>query len=175
MSSIGSPRRSDTLAEMTTVVRAVRGATTVDVDDPAHIRAACSALFRAMLADNDLHHDDLISVVVTTTADLTSIFPAKALREECGLDDVPLLGALEAPIDGGLPKAIRLLVHVNTTKTRAEIRHIFHNNAASLRPDIATGPAPASSSAAPGSSTAAPGSRAPSAPGIAASRIETAP
>lgn len=119
------------------MVRAVRGATTVDVDDEQHIRAACRALLNAVLADNGIDHDDLISIVVTTTADITSMFPAKALREECGLGDIPLLGALEAPIEGGLARTIRLLVHVNTTRSRAEIHHVFQGQATRLRPDIA--------------------------------------
>lgn len=120
------------------VVRAVRGATTVATDTEAEIRAACCELFGAIIEENQIRNEDLISVLVTVTADLHSMFPARAIREECGLDDVPLLGALEAEIDNGLQRAIRVLVHVNTDRSRSEIRHVFQQGAAALRPDIAT-------------------------------------
>jgi len=120
-----------------TVVRAIRGATTVESDDEESIRKACGELFSEMLARNGLDDEALISVIVTTTADLTSMFPARAIREECGLHDVPLMGATEAQIEGGTPMAIRVLAHVNTTMTRAEISHVFQGRAAALRPDIA--------------------------------------
>lgn len=93
-------------------------------------------LFTEMLASNGLDGEALISVFVTTTVDLTSMFPARAIREECGLHDVPLMGATEAAIVGGTEKAIRILVHVNTTLSRSEITHVFHGRAAALRPDI---------------------------------------
>jgi len=121
-----------------TVVRAIRGATTVESDDEDSIRKACGELFPAMLESNGLDDEALISVIVTTTTDLTSMFPARAIREECGLHDVPLMGATEAPIEGGLPMAIRIMAHVNTTMSRSEITHVFKGRAAALRPDIST-------------------------------------
>ncbi|MNJ00983.1 Chorismate mutase AroH [compost metagenome] len=45
--------------------------------------------------------------------------------------------ALEIPVKPSLPRCIRLMVHVNTTRTQAEVRHIYLNEARKLRPDIA--------------------------------------
>jgi len=121
---------------MSQSVRALRGATTVEADDPAQIRAAARDLLPAMLAENGVTIDDLISVFVTTTPDLVSMFPATAFREECGLDDVPLMGAVEADVAGGTPLAIRVMVHCTTDLGRAEVRHIFQGRAAAMRPDL---------------------------------------
>lgn len=80
-------------------------------------------------------------MMVTVTPDLTCMFPATAIREECGLVDVPLIGAVEATVDGGLKQAIRVLVHVNTDIPRSEIVHVFQGEAARLRPDLGSPPA----------------------------------
>ena len=79
-------------------VRALRGATTLDLDAPDHIRERVKALMAALYERNGLDNDQVISVVVTGTADITSFHPVTAARE-FGLDDVPLLGAQELEID----------------------------------------------------------------------------
>jgi chorismate mutase len=116
-------------------VRALRGATTVDVDEPAHITERVVALLEEMLARNGVGHDDLISIVFTTTKDICSMFPAAAART-MGLGDVPLLGALEADIETGTPKCVRVLLHLNTERSRAELRHVYLEGARSLRDDL---------------------------------------
>lgn len=121
---------------MSRAVRALRGATTVEADEPAQIRAAARELFPAILAENSVSFDDLISVFVTTTPDIVSMFPATAFREECGLDDVPLMGAVEADVAGGTPLAIRVMVHCISDVARSDVRHIFQGRAAAMRPDL---------------------------------------
>jgi chorismate mutase len=116
-------------------VRALRGATTVDVDEPAHITERVVTLLEEMLARNGVGHDDLISIVFTTTKDICSMFPAAAART-MGLGDVPLLGALEADIVTGTPRCVRVLVHLNTERSRAELRHVYLEGARSLRDDL---------------------------------------
>jgi chorismate mutase len=116
-------------------VRALRGATTVDVDEPAHLTERIVALLQEMLDRNEVDHDDLISIVFTTTPDIRSMFPAKAARV-MGLGDVPLLGALEADIEGGTPMCVRVLMQLNTSKSRAELRHVYLEGARNLRDDL---------------------------------------
>lgn len=120
---------------MPEAVRALRGATTVDADEPAHLTERIVALLQEMLDRNDVDHDDLISIVFTTTPDIRSMFPAKAARV-MGLGDVPLLGALEADIEGGTPRCVRVLMHLNTGKSRAELRHVYLEGARNLRDDL---------------------------------------
>lgn len=121
---------------MSSSVRALRGATTVEADEPAQIRAAARELLPVILSQNGVSPEDLISVFVTTTPDIVSMFPATAFREECGLDDVPLMGAVEADVTGGTPLAIRVMVHCHSDLDRGDVRHVFQGRAAAMRPDL---------------------------------------
>jgi chorismate mutase len=116
-------------------VRALRGATTVDHDEPTHITERVVALLGEMIERNGVDHEDLVSIVFTTTKDIRSMFPAAAART-MGLGDVPLLGALEADIEGGTARCVRVLMHLNTQRTRAELRHVYLEGARGLRDDL---------------------------------------
>ena len=122
-------------------VRAVRGATTVDVDEPCAVWAATRELLDAMLERNALTSDDLISVLFTVTPDLTSTYPARVARQ-MGWADVPLLCALEIPVPDALPRCIRVLLHATSDRPRAAIAHAYLRGAVVLRPDLADPPRP---------------------------------
>jgi chorismate mutase len=116
-------------------VRGVRGATTVERDEPLEIRAAVQELIEALLEENDLTSMDIVSAIFTTTPDLISEFPAYAARMY-GWTDVPLLCAQELPVDGALGRCIRVLLHVETTRLRHEMRHLYLRDAILLRQDL---------------------------------------
>jgi chorismate mutase len=116
--------------------RAIRGATTVERDTPDQIRHATRELLETIATHNGVSSADVISAIFTVTSDLTSEFPAHAARE-LGWLDVPLLCTLEIPVPGSLPKCIRVLLHVESTLPRAEIRHVYLHDARALRPDLA--------------------------------------
>lgn len=117
------------------MVRAVRGATTVPFDEPQLIRDAVHELLDAVLDLNDLSSLDIISCIFTSTTDLVSEFPAHAARLY-GWTDVPLLCTQELPIDGALPRCIRVLLHVETSRARHEIQHAYLREAVLLRQDL---------------------------------------
>ncbi|HSY15874.1 MAG TPA: chorismate mutase [Jatrophihabitantaceae bacterium] len=116
-------------------VRAVRGAIQIDSDDRESILAGTSELVTEVLRRNELGTDDLISVLFTATPDLTAEFPAYAARV-LGLSDVPLLCACEIPVPGAMPRVLRLMAHAETTRPRAEIRHVYLRGAIQLRTDL---------------------------------------
>ena len=117
-------------------VRGIRGAISVDADDPNLIREATRELIQTVLQRNEItDFDDVISAVFTTTGDLVSCFPAEAARH-IGMTTVPLLCALEIPVKGSMPRCIRILLHVNSDRTPAEIEHVYLRDAAKLRPDM---------------------------------------
>jgi len=116
-------------------VRAVRGATQIDADEREQLLEATAELVDEVLKRNGLVPDDLISVVLTATPDLTSEFPAYAARQ-AGLSDVPLLSATEIAVPGSMPRVIRLLAHVETELPRADITHVYLHGAAALRRDL---------------------------------------
>lgn len=93
------------------------------------------ALLSEMFERNELDHDDLISVVFTATPDVHSMFPATAGRQ-FGLGDVPLLCAQELHIQGATPLCIRVMIHINTPRSRDELRHVYLEGAQSLRDDL---------------------------------------
>ena len=96
---------------MSPAVRALRGATTLDLDDADHLRERVHALLDELFARNDLTNDDVISIIITATPDIHSEYPATVARS-WGLPDVPLIGAQEMDKPGGLPRCVRLLAHV---------------------------------------------------------------
>jgi chorismate mutase len=116
-------------------VRAIRGATQVDADERDLILDAIAELLAAVLARNEVRHQDLISVIFTATPDLRSEFPAYAARQ-IGLTDVPLLCATEIDVPGAMPRVLRLMAHVETDRSRTEIRHPYLRGAEALRTDL---------------------------------------
>jgi chorismate mutase len=114
---------------------ALRGATTVEADTSEEVIARTSELLSTLLKRNDVEHDQLVSIIFTSTKDLRSAFPALAARE-LGLGDVPLLCAGELDVAGGNPNTIRVLVHCYSTLPRASLRHVYLHNAKHLRDDL---------------------------------------
>ena len=120
---------------MTSRVRALRGATTVERDDPASIDAATRELLTELMSANRLAPDAIISVIFTLTDDLRSEFPARTARD-LGWTDVPLLCTMEIPVPGSLARCIRVLLHIETDAPRSSMRHVYLREARSLRPDL---------------------------------------
>lgn len=117
-------------------VRAVRGAVQVDANERGAVLDGTAELVTEVMARNDLVPDDVISVVFTATPDLTAEFPALAARK-IGFQDVPLLCASEIDVPGAMPHVVRLLMHVETARSRGQIQHVYLRGAAALRLDIA--------------------------------------
>jgi chorismate mutase len=116
------------------VVRGIRGATTVETDDKEQIIAATEELLEALSQQNELTPEDIASAFFTVTTELRSTFPAEAARKR-GWTMVPMLCACEIPMPTSLPMCIRVLIHWNTTKRQDEIRHVYLRRAVALRPD----------------------------------------
>lgn len=117
-------------------VRGIRGAITVDRDEPAQILDATERLIRAIVSRNRLQSEDVASALFTVTPDLSSEFPAAAARR-MGWTLVPLLNFTEIGVPGRLERCIRVLVHVNTDARQDEIEHVYLEGAVALRPDLA--------------------------------------
>ena len=119
-----------------TRVHAIRGAITVERDDPSLIAAATRELIDAIASSNALSTDDIVSAIFTLTDDLRSAFPAKAARDH-GWTEVPMLCTVEIPVPGSLPRCLRVLLHVQSGGQRGAIRHAYLRGARVLRPDLA--------------------------------------
>jgi chorismate mutase len=117
------------------VVRALRGATTVDEDTPDQVAARTTELLSSLLERNGVAIDDVISVLFTATPDVRSMFPATAART-LGFGAVPLLCATEIDVPGAMPRVVRVLVHLHTDRPRDALHHVYLHGTAQLRDDL---------------------------------------
>ncbi|MEO5653906.1 MAG: chorismate mutase [Marmoricola sp.] len=116
-------------------VRAVRGATQLESDTREHMLDRVAEMVRDVMQANALDVEDFISIIFTATSDLHSEFPAYAARQ-LGFDDVPLICARELEIEGSMPRVVRMMAHIDTDLSRAEITHVYLHGAAALRRDL---------------------------------------
>ena len=116
------------------VCRGIRGATTAPINTAEDILEATRELVVTLRHLNGLETEDIASAIFTTTPDLNATFPALAARE-VGWTEVPLMCTHEMDVPGSLQRAIRILLHVNTTRSASEIRHVYLKGARQLRPE----------------------------------------
>lgn len=119
-----------------TVCRGIRGATTTPTNTAEEILEVTAELLAALIHLNEIAWEDVASAIFTTTPDVTATFPAIAAREY-GWTEVPLLCAHEMSVPGALAGVVRILLHVNTTRSAREIRHVYLKGARELRPEWA--------------------------------------
>lgn len=117
-------------------LRGIRGATCLTANDAQEMGEAVAELLIEILRRNNLTNDDLVSVILTATPDLTCAFPAAGARA-IGMVDIPLMCAQEMNVDGALERVVRVLVHAETDLPRAAISHVYLRGAEALRQDIA--------------------------------------
>ncbi|QGH34790.1 chorismate mutase [Gracilibacillus salitolerans] len=118
------------------MIRGIRGATTVKNNDADEIIQVTREMIEAMASENDIDPETIASVMISVTPDLNATFPAKALRLIDGWKYVPVMCMPEINVPGSLPKCIRVMMTVNTSKNQKEIEHIYLNDAIKLRPDL---------------------------------------
>ncbi len=116
-------------------VRGIRGATVVNADTPDALLAETRNLLERIVEVNGIAIEDVASIIFTTTPDLQSEFPARAARL-LGWSSTPLLSAVEVNAPHGVPRCIRVLLHLNTDKSQAEMKHVYLGAAKHLRPDL---------------------------------------
>ena len=113
-------------------VRAIRGATTAPANTSEEILAATTEMLAELTKQNSLELEDIISAFFTTTQDLNAEFPPVAARK-LGWVEVALMCAHEMKVPGSLEKCIRVMVHVNTDKSSADIVNVYLREAVNLR------------------------------------------
>jgi chorismate mutase len=118
-----------------TVIRGVRGANTVRDNTRESILEATRELLEVLVRENEIRTEDIVSVFFTLTPDLNAEFPAFAARD-MGWTRVPLLCAAEISVPGSMPRCLRILMHVQTSRSGDEIRHVYLGETALLRPDL---------------------------------------
>lgn len=120
-----------------TDITAIRGAITVEHNNEQEIADATKDLMSEIAQRNDLGSSEkkIISILISTTADLTAKYPAAVLRS-MGYNDAALFSSLEPIINNSLPMCIRLMVNVAIYGGMLEPKHVYLKNACILRPDL---------------------------------------
>lgn len=113
-------------------MKAIRGATTVAKDCPEDIKESVKELLDAIFAENELRLDEVVCIMLSNTADITSFYPAKAARE-AGYARFPLYSSLEPEIEGSLARCIRVMILVERNKA---VKHTYLREAKMLRKDL---------------------------------------
>src|SRR4029077_6231308 len=117
-----------------TRLHALRGAISVERNDPHAILDATTELMREIIERNALAPQTVVSCIFTATEDLDAEFPAVAARA-LGFDRVPLLCAREIPVPGALSRVIRVLIHYYADEDH-EAKHVYLREANQLRADL---------------------------------------
>jgi len=117
------------------LVRGIRGAITIEEDLPEKILEATQELLSQLVTANAIEVEDIASALFSVTSDIRSAFPAKAARE-MGWNQVPLFCFQEIPVEGSIPRCIRVLIHLNTEKSQQDMKHIYLREARKLREDL---------------------------------------
>jgi chorismate mutase len=118
------------------MIRGVRGATTVGVNNEGEILSATEELIEKLIEINQIQPESVASVLISTTEDIDAAFPAKALRKFTGWTYVPVMCMREIPVPNSLQQCIRIMMHVNTTQSQEAIQHVYLRGAKVLRPDL---------------------------------------
>ena len=118
-------------------MRAIRGATTADENTRDAIWQRAREMLVAIMEKNAISPADIEAAIFSMTEDLTAAFPTAGARALDGFDTVPLFDARQPSVAGSLPFCIRVMLFVDTDKTKAEIRHVYLHGASNLRPDLA--------------------------------------
>lgn len=100
------------------MIRGIRGATTVERDTEMEVISAVEKLMAEIIQVNEIDPDMVASVFFSATEEIRSVFPAKALRKFEGWTYVPVTCMKEIPVSNSLPFCIRVMIHVNTTKSQ---------------------------------------------------------
>ena len=115
---------------------AVRGATTVACDTREEIEKKTAELARELARRNGIGKAGVrcVCVHISTTQDIRSFYPARALRES-GWIDAPLFSCAEPDIAGALPLCIRIMLLL-ACEEGVKAQHVYLHGAAALRPDL---------------------------------------
>lgn len=118
-------------------IAAIRGATTVENNSEADIKQATSELMEEITQKNNLLNEDMkvISIHISTTSDITAIYPAKIIRE-MGFSKTALFSSIEPEMKKSLPLCIRILVNIASYKNEITPKHIYLRSARVLRSDF---------------------------------------
>jgi chorismate mutase len=119
------------------MLRAVRGAITVEENQSSLIQTAVARLVEEVLTENRIQPTAIVCVFFTVTPDLTALNPAKAVRQSRNdWAAVQMMCADEPVMDGMLPRCIRIMIQYDAPEGSPLPRPVYLEKARELRPDL---------------------------------------
>lgn len=116
--------------------RGIRGAVLAKTCDKNEIISAAQELVLKMAELNDVSVEEISHIIFTVTPDIRTAFPGSAVRLlGAPWNQLAVLDFAQADIEGALPRVIRALMSVETSKSLKEIVHPYLRGAHVLRPD----------------------------------------
>ena len=116
-------------------MKAIRGAHTADANTAEAIRSCTLEMLKAIMVENDLTTEDIVSATFSATRDLDAAYPAKFARELPGWDQVPLFCVQEMHVEGSLESCVRVMLLTELDK-KTRVQHVYLGGAERLRPDL---------------------------------------
>ncbi len=116
-------------------MRGIRGATQISANTIEAMEEAVVELVREIETRNEIGPADIVWAIFTVTHDIDADFPARAARV-AGWTEVPMICSREIPVQGSMPRVIRVLLHVDGEGPR---NHVYLRGAQALRPDLHVG------------------------------------
>ena len=113
----------------------LRGATTVEADTREAIDNATMEMMEALIKTNSLIEEQVVHVYFTTTDDLSARYPSVVLRDVIGWKETAILNVAELKVQEQLPRCIRVMVTIETERSKDSFAHVYLNEAVQLRPD----------------------------------------
>lgn len=113
----------------------IRGAITVKENSEDDILKASREMILEIEKRNNIERDKVVSMIFTSTDDLTSVAPSKAARE-LGYLNTGLLNFNELYVDNSISMCIRVLIFYNSDKEQSDANHVYLKDASKLRPDL---------------------------------------
>jgi len=116
------------------MVKSLRGAIFLKENSIEEINDKAVKLYLGLLEKNNIKEEDIISLIITHTSDLTKRNSATSLRKAGLAENICLMCVQEANIDSSAPLVIRMLLTIETNNKT--LHPVYLNGAEKLRPDL---------------------------------------
>ncbi|MDD4083182.1 MAG: chorismate mutase [Sphaerochaetaceae bacterium] len=116
------------------MIKSLRGAIFLKENSITEIDDKAVKLYLGLLEQNNIKEEDIISLIITHTLDLTKRNSATSLRKAGLAKNICLMCVQEANIENSAPMVVRMLLTFNTKSSK--LNPVYLNGAEKLRPDL---------------------------------------
>ncbi|MBI9100403.1 MAG: chorismate mutase [Spirochaetaceae bacterium] len=119
------------------MIKAVRGAISVNENDHKSMIEAVSLLITTMIEKNPIIESNIISIIFSQTNDLNIANPAAALRASGKFTQVPLFCTQEPEYENSIKSVVRVLLTFESDSS-IQVCPVYLGEASLLRQDLSS-------------------------------------